>query len=43
MLHGDGDTTGRLIAAASYDVTALTVATALGVFKPGKAVPAHEP
>lgn len=35
MLDGDADTTGRLIAAASYDVTALTLATALGVFKPG--------
>ena len=36
MLDGDGDTTGRLIAAATYDVAALTAATALGVFKPGR-------
>jgi Predicted integral membrane protein (DUF2269) len=36
MLDGDADTTGRLIAAAGYDVTALTLATALGVFKPGR-------
>ena len=36
MLDGRGDTTGRLIAAAAYDVVALTVATALGVFKPGR-------
>jgi len=36
MLAGDGDTTGRLIAAATYDVIALTAATALGVFKPGR-------
>ena len=36
MLDGDGDTTGRLIAAASYDVAALVLATVLSVFKPGK-------
>jgi hypothetical protein len=29
------DTTGRLIAAASYDVLALSLATGLSVFKPG--------
>ncbi len=37
MLDGDGDTTGRLILAATIDVVALTTATALGVFKPGRA------
>jgi hypothetical protein len=36
MLDGDADTTGRLIAAASYDVAALTLATAPGVIKPGR-------
>ena len=36
MLDGQGDTTGRLIAAATYDVLALTAATSLGVFKPGR-------
>jgi hypothetical protein len=36
MLNGDGDTTGRLIAAATYDVVVLTVATSLSVFKPGR-------
>jgi hypothetical protein len=36
MLDGGGDTTGRLIAAAAYDVAALTAATALAVFKPGR-------
>jgi len=36
MLDGDGDRTGRLIAAAIYDVAALTIATGLGVFKPGR-------
>jgi hypothetical protein len=36
MLAGAGDATNRLIAAATYDVCALTLATALGVFKPGK-------
>ena len=29
------DTTGRLIAGATYDVMALTIATSLSVFKPG--------
>jgi hypothetical protein len=37
MLDGEGDTTARLIGGAAYDVVALTVATALGVFKPGRA------
>jgi len=36
MLHGRGDTTARLVAAAAYDVVALAVATALSVFKPGR-------
>jgi hypothetical protein len=36
MLDGEGDRTGQLIAAAAYDVTALAVATALAVFKPGR-------
>jgi hypothetical protein len=36
MLAGEGDRTGRLIAASAYDVVALTMATALGVFKPGR-------
>jgi hypothetical protein len=36
MLDGEGDRTGRLIAAATYDVVALTAATALSVFKPGR-------
>ena len=36
MLDGDGDTTARLIAAAAYDVIALSIATGLGVFKPGR-------
>jgi hypothetical protein len=36
MLDGVADTSGRLIAAASYDVIALAVATALSVFKPGR-------
>ena len=35
MLATAGDATGRLIAAASYDVAALAAATALSVFKPG--------
>jgi Predicted integral membrane protein (DUF2269) len=35
MLSGRGGAEGRLISGASYDVVALTVATALGVFKPG--------
>ena len=37
MLDTGDDTTGRLIAGATYDVIALTVATGLGVFKPGRA------
>jgi hypothetical protein len=37
MLDGNGDTTGRLVAGATYDVVALTAATALAVFKPGRA------
>jgi hypothetical protein len=37
MLDGDGDTTGRLITGAVIDVVALTAATALAVFKPGRA------
>jgi hypothetical protein len=36
MLDTGNDTTGRLIAGAGYDVVALTVATGLGVFKPGR-------
>ena len=36
MLDGRGDATDRLIARAAYDVVALTVATAAGVFKPGR-------
>jgi hypothetical protein len=36
MLHGRGDTTARLVAAAAYDVVALALATALSVFKPGR-------
>jgi hypothetical protein len=36
MLDQGTDETGRLIAGAAYDVVALTVATGLGVFKPGK-------
>ncbi len=34
MLTGQGGAEGRLIAGAVYDVAALVVATALGVFKP---------
>ncbi|GAA3677753.1 hypothetical protein GCM10023081_15020 [Arthrobacter ginkgonis] len=34
---------GALIAGAAYDVVALTVATALGVFKPGKKLRRHRP
>lgn len=37
MLQGTGGAEGRLIAGSSYDVVALTLATSLGVFKPGKA------
>jgi uncharacterized membrane protein len=36
MLSGPGGAESRLITAAAYDVLALTIATALGVFKPGK-------
>jgi hypothetical protein len=36
LLNGRGDTTGWLIAAAAVDVAALTVATVLGVVKPGR-------
>jgi hypothetical protein len=36
MLDGEGDRTGRLIAAAAYDVVALAAATSLAVFKPGR-------
>jgi hypothetical protein len=42
MLDGDADTTGRLIAAAGHDVTALTLATARRL-QAGAAVPAHGP
>ena len=35
MPHHRSDATARLIAAASYDVLALALATALSVFKPG--------
>lgn len=35
MLSGQGGAEGPLIAGAAFDVVALTVATALGVFKPG--------
>ena len=34
---------GALIAGAAYDVVALTVATALGVFKPGKRLGRRQP
>ena len=36
MLAGTADATGRLIGAAAYDVLALTFATTLSVFKPGR-------
>lgn len=36
MLQGIGGAEGRLIAGSGYDVVALTLATVLGVFKPGK-------
>jgi hypothetical protein len=36
MRSGGGDVSMRLVAAATYDVLALTVATALAVFKPGR-------
>jgi uncharacterized membrane protein SirB2 len=35
MLNGRGGTEAQLIAGTAYDVVALTIATALGVFKPG--------
>jgi hypothetical protein len=37
MRSGDGDAGGLLIAGAAYDVLALTAATSLSVFKPGRA------
>jgi len=37
MMKGSGDAMPQLIAAASYDVVALTLATGLSVFKPGGA------
>lgn len=40
LQHGS-DNTSRLIAAASYDVLALSAATALSVFKPGKPIPSR--
>jgi hypothetical protein len=36
MVTGRGGAEGRLITGAAYDVVALTVATVLGVFKPGR-------
>ena len=42
LLDGGEDTTGRLIAGATYDVVALTLATGLGVFKPGRTFRRHE-
>ena len=36
MVEGNGDATRQLIAATSYDVLALALATALSVFKPGR-------
>lgn len=36
MLQGGADASTRLIAAGSYDVLALAIATGLGVFKPGR-------
>jgi hypothetical protein len=36
MRSGDGDAQARLIAGAGYDVVALTLATSLSVFKPGR-------
>jgi hypothetical protein len=36
MRSGDGDAQARLIAGAGYDVVALTLATGLSVFKPGR-------
>jgi uncharacterized membrane protein len=37
MRGGDGDAGGVLVAGAAYDVIALTLATTLSVFKPGRA------
>jgi hypothetical protein len=37
MRTGDADAGGLLIAGAAYDVAALTLATTLSVFKPGRA------
>ena len=37
MRTGDGDAGGLLIVGAAYDVAALTLATTLSVFKPGRA------
>jgi Predicted integral membrane protein (DUF2269) len=47
MLAGNGGAAKQLIGGAAYDVVALTIATALGVFKPGtrfgiKAIRQHE-
>ena len=36
MLAGTRDTSQQLIAAASYDVLALSLATGLSIFKPGR-------
>jgi len=36
MIKGNGGAEGQLIAGAAYDVVALTAATILSVFKPGK-------
>ena len=36
MLAGSRDTSQQLIAAASYDVLALSLATGLSIFKPGR-------
>jgi hypothetical protein len=43
MLRGGGDRTPQLIAAATYDVAALGLATALSVFKPGRRFARAEP
>jgi hypothetical protein len=37
MRTGDGDAGGLLVAGAAYDLAALTLATSLSVFKPGRA------
>ena len=36
LLDGDTGATGPLIAGATYDVVALTLATVLAVYKPGR-------